>query len=201
MHWLDPDVVPTMGHFFRAAGYRTFYKGKWHISHADIAVPGTHEGLKSNDADGNLIKDIAALYEQADRLQPFGFSGWVGGEPHGADMANSGLIKDPLYQDQVNALFDQLEGSDAPWLAVASFVNPHDIVFPAPVWDALGLPNPDETLPKIPAPPSQSDSFQGRPATQEKWKDLWPAMMVPFPLDELYRGVSCSPSENINLDA
>ena len=28
MWWLDPDGVPTMGDWFRAAGYRTHYRGK-----------------------------------------------------------------------------------------------------------------------------------------------------------------------------
>ena len=28
MHWLGKDTVPTLGHWFRAGGYRTYYKGK-----------------------------------------------------------------------------------------------------------------------------------------------------------------------------
>ncbi len=42
MHFLDPDTVPTMGDWFRAVGYRTHYRGKWHISHPDLyPFPGT----------------------------------------------------------------------------------------------------------------------------------------------------------------
>ena len=37
MRWLDPDEVPTLGDWFRAGGYQTHYRGKWHISHADLA--------------------------------------------------------------------------------------------------------------------------------------------------------------------
>ena len=36
MFWLAPDSVPTLGDWFRAGGYRTYYKGKWHLSHAHI---------------------------------------------------------------------------------------------------------------------------------------------------------------------
>ena len=36
--WLAPDTVPTLGDWFRAGGYRTFFKGKWHASHADLTV-------------------------------------------------------------------------------------------------------------------------------------------------------------------
>jgi arylsulfatase A-like enzyme len=36
MFWLAADTVPTIGDWFRAGGYRTFFKGKWHASHAAL---------------------------------------------------------------------------------------------------------------------------------------------------------------------
>lgn len=39
MSWLDPETVPTLGDWFRAGGYRSHYRGKWHISHADLLIP------------------------------------------------------------------------------------------------------------------------------------------------------------------
>ena len=39
MRWLRPGEVPTLGNWFRAAGYDTHYDGKWHISHADLTDP------------------------------------------------------------------------------------------------------------------------------------------------------------------
>ena len=44
--------MPTLGDWFRAGGYETHYRGKWHISHADLLIPGTHEGLMASDAEG-----------------------------------------------------------------------------------------------------------------------------------------------------
>jgi len=44
-YWLDPDEVPTMGDWFRAAGYQTHYRGKWHVRHADLLITGTHEAI------------------------------------------------------------------------------------------------------------------------------------------------------------
>ena len=77
MRWLRPGEVPTMGNWFRAAGYDTHYDGKWHISHADI-----HEAdgsvLATNDAGGVVDHDAVQRYLDADPLGPFGFSGWVG---------------------------------------------------------------------------------------------------------------------------
>ena len=57
MNWLDPATVPTLGDWFRAAGYDTYYRGKWHISHADLIEPGTHDGLKTNDASGSMLPE------------------------------------------------------------------------------------------------------------------------------------------------
>ncbi|MEZ5229835.1 MAG: sulfatase-like hydrolase/transferase [Acidimicrobiales bacterium] len=36
MRWLRAGEVPTLGHWFRWAGYDTHYDGKWHLSHADL---------------------------------------------------------------------------------------------------------------------------------------------------------------------
>ena len=36
MHWLLPGSVPTLGHYLRAGGYRTIWKGKWHAHEADL---------------------------------------------------------------------------------------------------------------------------------------------------------------------
>ena len=58
MRWLDADEVPTLGDWFRAGGYRTHYRGKWHVSHADLTVAGTHESLKASDDDGNVIPEV-----------------------------------------------------------------------------------------------------------------------------------------------
>jgi len=41
MRWLRPAEVPTLGHWFRAAGYDTHYDGKWHITHADLQIRST----------------------------------------------------------------------------------------------------------------------------------------------------------------
>ncbi len=63
MGWLDPNSVPTLGDWFRAGGYETHYRGKWHISHADLLIPGTHESLMASDDAGNLIPEAVAAYK------------------------------------------------------------------------------------------------------------------------------------------
>ncbi|MGO8860517.1 MAG: sulfatase-like hydrolase/transferase [Acidimicrobiales bacterium] len=190
MHWLDPDSVPTMGDWFRAGGYRTHYRGKWHVSLADLTIPGTHEGLMASDDDGNLLPEAVAAYRKADRLDPFGFSGWIGREPHGAAKSDCGTVRDGVFATQVVELFDDLAAArtEGPWLTVASFVNPHDIAFSGFGWEQmLKFGPPDDSVPEVPEPPSQSDPFAGRPACQEAFKAAWPQMIFETATDLGYR--------------
>jgi arylsulfatase A-like enzyme len=141
MRWLPDDEVPTLGHWFRAGGYDTHYQGKWHISHADLIDPVTGTALATNTDEGEVLAQGVEAYRAANPLDRHGFSGWIGPEPHGAAMANAGLRRDPLTADRVVAwLTDRYERRAAgdpdalrPFLLVASFVNPHDIVL-FPVW-------------------------------------------------------------------
>ena len=190
MHWLDPDSVPTLGDWFRAGGYRTHYRGKWHVSLADLTIPGTHEGLMASDDDGNLLPEAVDAYRKADRLDPFGFSGWIGREPHGAAKSDCGTVRDGVFAKQVVELFDDLAAvrTDGPWLTVASFVNPHDIAFSGFGWEQmLQFGPPDDSVPEVPEPPSQSDPFTGRPACQEAFKAVWPQMIFETATDLGYR--------------
>ena len=135
--WLDPNSVPTFGDYFRAAGYNTFWRGKWHASDADMLVPGTHSQLLSyNSTTGAPTPATESLYQSSDRLDTHGFSGWIGPEPHGKAPLNSGSSVPPGQQgrdvgfaQQGKRLIEQLDrGKDnTPWFVVSSFVNPHDI--------------------------------------------------------------------------
>ncbi|MGD0394790.1 MAG: sulfatase-like hydrolase/transferase [Acidimicrobiales bacterium] len=190
MGWLDPNSVPTLGDWFRAGGYESHYRGKWHISHADLVIPGSHDSLMASDEDGNPVPDVIAAYRKADRLDPFGFSGWIGREPHGAAKSDCGTVRDGIFAEQVVELFDEMASTRAegPWLTVASFVNPHDIAFSGFGWEQLlQFGPPDDTVPVVPEPPSQSDSFAGRPPCQEAFKATWPQMIFETDTDLSYR--------------
>jgi arylsulfatase A-like enzyme len=142
MFWLNRNTVPTMGHYFREAGYQTYYKGKWHVSYEDIIIPGTHNGLLSYDPiTGIPNKQKEDLYLHVDPLDDFGLSSWIGPEPHGKNPRNSASSagigvsgRDEFYAAEVVELIESLDhkkrndGHLEPWLLVASFVNPHDIV-------------------------------------------------------------------------
>lgn len=83
MFWLNPNTVPTMGDYFRTAGYQTYWQGKWHASAANILVPSTHNSFLTYDPKtGVPIPDNEQLYINANTLENFGFNGWIGPEPH-----------------------------------------------------------------------------------------------------------------------
>ena len=151
MFWLAPDTVPTMGDWFRAGGYRTFYKGKWHVSHAYLDAPDGKGYLQSIDDDSAAIPENIAAYLKADLLDDYGFSEWVGPEPHGLGKTNTGTAKDPYTADETIALLNRLDAdeSDQPWLAVCSFLNPHDIAIFGVVALAQGLRYDNDSVPHI----------------------------------------------------
>ncbi|MGW0157863.1 sulfatase-like hydrolase/transferase [Mycobacterium sp. NPDC003323] len=181
LRWLRRGEVPTLGNWFRAAGYDTHYDGKWHISHADLTDP-SGKILATNDDDGVVDEAAVQAYLDADPLGPYGFSGWVGPEPHGAAMANSGFRRDPLFADRIVAWlqdrYARRRAGDAdalrPFLLVASFVNPHDIVL-FPAWSRRNpLPaDPAADPPSVPAAPTATEDLRAKPAAQAAFRDAY----------------------------
>ncbi len=189
MFWLEPYSVPTMGHYFRGAGYRTFYKGKWHVSHADLVTPDTRDSLLSNNDDGSLIEPVYGLYEARNRLSPYGFEGWVGPEPHGTAQANAGVVRDPITMNQLDALFDALDKGDdqTPFLAVASFLNPHDIALFGLPWLVWGYDFQDDTVPRVPKSPTEDESLDQKPSCQADYVKKYGRVFLPQPQIPIYR--------------
>lgn len=111
---LDP-AIPTLGTHFKAAGYHTVYKGKWHLS--DIPA----------DATGDFSRG----------LEPFGFDEYQCG-PEAVGLAHDGHLHDPeVAEDAARWLMEKGRGADRPWLLAVNFLNPHDIMF----FDATGQMN------------------------------------------------------------
>ena len=183
MRWLPTGEVPTIGHWFRAAGYDTHYDGKWHISHADLIDKKTGLPLATNTETGEIIDEAVQLYLEKDPLYDFGFSGWIGPEPHGALLANSGFIRDNLIANRVVDWLDnrykQRKSGDPkalkPFLLVASFVNPHDIVL-FPAWRRQeNNPIKPSRLdpPLVPEPPTRYENLASKPAAQIAYKHAY----------------------------
>lgn len=158
--WLPSDGVPTMGDWFRAAGYDTHYFGRWDLSNPPQA-----------------------------NLQEWGFADWEYSYPSDQRFGtpNLGVFRDKSYTDLVTTFLRRkalgveanvINSNNAtnasfkarPWLAVASFVNPHDIgAYPFPWRPQVQLPA-STTLGPYGAPPrldprDPSRLFRSNPPT------------------------------------
>lgn len=186
MFYLDPNTVPTLGNYFRAGGYRTFYHGKWHLSYPDVVMPGTKNPLQTTTNSGEAIPWAESLYRQANRLDPFGFDGWIGPDPHGSAQADMGINRDGGFARQTCALLDALEHdkSEQPFLIVASFTNPHDIVFFGLPWLGFGynyqFPQHIQNLP-TPLPPTRWEDLQSKPRCQKDYAEKYGEMFFRNP--------------------
>ncbi len=99
---LDPGF-PTWGTMLREHGYRTYWYGKWHLTHDDNRWSGA-----------------------TDLLEPYGFAGGTYPSPDGGP--GQGWRVDPDIVAQFDAWY-AAQGRDQPWCTTVSFVNPHDIAW------------------------------------------------------------------------
>jgi choline-sulfatase len=217
MYWLDPNTLPTMGNYFRAGGYDTYYKGKWHVSEADIHIPGTYDQLLTFNKKGVPDPKTENEYLRADRLGPYGFSGWIGPEPHGTNPLNSGssakdaIGRDEKFATQAVDLMNQLAkrgSSGQPWLLVNSYVNPHDIT----LWGAFTLTQSsfnltgqleNSTVPFKLFDPAKyaatsGENLAGKPRCQQDYVDKYPQIFQPVPDGEQYRRFYYQLQQNVN---
>jgi arylsulfatase A-like enzyme len=105
---LDPGF-PTWGTMLREQGYRTYWYGKWHLTHGD---------------------NLWEAQEDAGALEPYGFAGGTYPSPDGAP--GQGWRVDPHILSQFEQWFERsgTNASDSkPWCTTVSFVNPHDIAW------------------------------------------------------------------------
>ena len=69
--------------------------------------------LLSIDDDGKPQEENIKRYLEADLLDDFGFSEWVGPEPHGLGKHNTGTVKDVFTADETVELLQRLDGDES----------------------------------------------------------------------------------------
>ena len=188
MFWLAPDTVPTLGDWFRAAGYKTYFKGKWHASHAHLDAEDGDGYLLSIDDDGTPQEANIQKYLEADLLDDHGFSEWVGPEPHGLGKHNTGTVKDPFTADETIDLLRRLDAADGdePWLTVCSFLNPHDDSLFGLVGLAQGLRYHPSQVPPVAQAPTHDEDLSTKPTCHASYNDEFAKFMAPQPWIETH---------------
>ncbi|MBL8326868.1 MAG: sulfatase-like hydrolase/transferase [Rubrivivax sp.] len=110
-----PAAMPSLGHYFRANGYTTAYKGKWHLSELRAHYELTYGHYPHS----------------RDALEPFGFADYnFDGDPHGATWTGY-KFDAQIAAEAAHWLHTRGRGSTAPWLLAVNFVNPHDVMYVA----------------------------------------------------------------------
>lgn len=208
MYYLDPNTVPTLGDYFREGGYNTFYTGKWHLSRADILIPGSQNPLTCYNEDGSPNIENINIYKRAKRLEDYGFTGYQGQEPVGNNPLNSGSSssneingRDVIYTQEAIDLLKDLDSSESkkPWLTVVSLVNPHDIALYGEITkNAPGFNfKIDPSVPYIPESGNAKSGLENKPVCQQAYKEMYQRCFQPTIDDETYRKLYYS----LNLEA
>lgn len=92
--------IDTLGHMLRRQGYRTAYKGKWHLE------VGAHPDMNA-----------------------YGFGDWEGNDQAFWGLPGSGTEYDPFIAEGATRWLDEHGDGPDPWFLVVAMVNPHDIMW------------------------------------------------------------------------
>jgi choline-sulfatase len=214
-YWLDPTSVPTMGSWFRAAGYETYYKGKWHVSDGDLYQPGSHNPLPSYNQNGVRDPYLEDIYLEAGILEEYGFTGWIGPEPHGSNPLNSGSSapggrgRDQVFAQWGIEQLQALRTSTTPWLLVNSYVNPHDITLWGDLTVAGGSFYLEQQLAGSNVPrdlfepryqASANEDLSAKPSAQASYRGQYPLAFQPLSDTERYQRFYYQLQKNVDQD-
>lgn len=100
---LDVSKTPTIGQMFKKIGYKTAYKGKWHLS-------------------------VGFDDDNVDALSEYGFDEWHKQGDTGG-LVYEGAEKDREILENAKDYLKRQQGGDNPWFLAVNFVNPHDIMW------------------------------------------------------------------------
>jgi arylsulfatase len=181
-----PAALPSLGHYLRANGYHTAYKGKWHLSELRAHYELTYGAYPSS----------------RDALEPFGFSDYnFDGDPHGATWTGW-KVDGQIASESARWLHERgrpLSDAGRPWLLAVNFVNPHDVMYVS-VGEAQhkGRRHPDYLAPLapppldplyaqrwgLPLPANRGDDLSRKPWAHANYRDFCDMAFGPVPADE-----------------
>ncbi|MFK8114739.1 MAG: sulfatase-like hydrolase/transferase, partial [Rubripirellula sp.] len=130
---IDP-ALPTLPEPFAAAGYQTWYSGKWHNN----GRPHTHGYANTNGlftgGGGKWWKD------QVDyRGQPItGYKGWIFRDRKDKPLPEQGVGLTPAISERfADAAIEVVQSSDEPFFLHLNFTAPHDPLLVPPGFEGM----------------------------------------------------------------
>lgn len=201
MTWLPKFTVPTIGNYLKNEGFKSYLKGKWHISDASLKGNSGDE-IPSYDYYGEPIDAIHKLYLRKNILEDYGYDGWIGPEPHGklslnsaSSVSNDRKGRDEDFIRQALETLDSLKSKDDPWYLCLNMVDPHDIALMGRISSNITASfefEIDETLPENLFTDqfiqSNNDTLDTKPITQSNYQDIYPQAFQPIVnTDRYYR--------------
>lgn len=161
---LDP-TIPNLATLLRPQGYRTPYRGKWHLS-------------KGGSGEASLINADVAIY---------GFEGWVppdaGEDIKVVNFGGGYADHDSRYVAEAAAYLRRAAESPGqePFCLVLSLVNPHDLLSYPKTWQ-YGYTQRDLDGP-VELPPTWDEDLRaaGKPTAQAQLVDTAAVSLGPLP--------------------
>lgn len=111
---LDP-AIPTVGSVMGAAGYRSSYIGKWHLTGGPTPP-----------------------------MDQYGYADWDGNDQHFMGWAGTGVHFDPVIAESAARWLEANGGQAEPWFLTVALVNPHDVMWFPMDQPAYQQAHPDE---------------------------------------------------------
>ena len=145
-----------------------------------LPIAGTDQSLATNDDDGVVIPEAVDAYRRADRLDRFGFSGWIGRSPAGRPgptAESSRTAPTPSRSASSSANFPGRGATVPGWPSPRSSTPTTSPSAASAGSRSCVSGRPTTPCPSSPEAPSQADSFDGRPRAHRLFTETWPKML------------------------
>ncbi|MFM8519131.1 MAG: sulfatase-like hydrolase/transferase [Solirubrobacterales bacterium] len=151
---LDPET-PNLATILARAGYRTFIKGKWHLTQ-----PVDGEEWSGRDSDRLAEEFSLEGWEPPDAGENIEPEHFGGGKIAG--RSKQGFDED--FRSQVEAFL--ADSPSEPWALIFSLVNPHDVLaYPDSFAEGGYSPSDWADLDEIGLPPTVDEALLNKPST------------------------------------
>lgn len=150
--WQDDmkSSIPTIGGMLRSNGYRTAYRGKWHLQAAPLD------------------------------LTRYGFDDWIRGDFDDIKGMEGNEMDVDIASTAADFISNAATDTSSPWFLAVNLINPHDIAaFPTyyngdcTTASVEGLPGFSSLLTTSDVPANYNDDLSSKPGAHNYWRNFY----------------------------